>query len=489
MTLFPDFNFTSIQWVLSTLYIITILFVCLMIIFQNKAPVKTLSWVMVVLLVPFLGIIIYIFFGQDYRKRKIFSRKGLRDLARMADHATMQIDSINQLLSAESREVQEKEHIIKLMLNNDKSILTLYNEIDILINGSQTFPAMLESIRKAKKYIHIQFYRFEFDELGREFLAVLVEKAASGVQVRIIFDDVGSWNFPGATIKEMKSSGVEIFPFMPVSFPMFTNKLNYRNHRKIMVIDGTHGYIGGLNIARKYLFGLKDLGKWRDTHLRITGDAVAALNSIFLTDWFFVSGIILTHDYRYFTGTKVDSKCLVQITSSGPDSDWANIMQVYFSAIATARTEIAISTPYFSPDESILTALKTSSLSGVDVKLMVPAKADSVIADWNTKSYISELLDAGVKIYFFRKGFNHSKYMIVDGVLSVVGSANVDMRSFDLNFEVMAMIYDEKFAARMAKIFETDLADSYLVEPKDWENRKRASRYKESLARILGPLY
>jgi len=489
MGLIPDFSFSNIEGVLSVLYIITILFICLMIIFQNKAPLKTLSWIMVVLLLPVAGIILYIFFGQDYRKRKIFSRKGLRDLVRISDHASDQIESIGSILEAESQAVRGKEHLIKLMLNNDKAIITRHNHIDILLDGTQTFPAMLESIRSARRYIHMQFYRFEFDDLGREFLLALKEKALSGVEVRIIFDDVGSWNFPSSTIKEMMGCGVQIFPFMPVRFPFLTSKINYRNHRKIMVVDGDHGYIGGINMARKYMFGHKELGKWRDTHLRITGEAVAALNSIFLTDWFFVTGIILTNNPEYFTGARKAGDSLVQITSSGPDSDWASIMQVYFSAIATAKESIFISTPYFSPDDSMRTALTTSSLSGVDVRLLVPARSDSVIATWNTRSYISELLQAGVKIYYYGKGFNHSKYMIVDRVFTTVGSANFDVRSFDLNFEVMALIYNEAFAGEMTSVFNGDIEGAELITAEKWEKRKKISRYKESLARILGPLY
>ncbi|MDX9929109.1 MAG: cardiolipin synthase [Bacteroidales bacterium] len=489
MTLIPDFSFTSIQWVLSILYLVTILFICLMIIFQNKAPVKTLSWVLVILLIPFVGILIYIFFGQDYRKQKIFSRKGLKNLVRISDHAALQKVSVDEILMAESDEVRSKSHIIKLMLNNDNAILTRHNHIDILLDGDQTFPAMLDSIRNAKRFIHMQFYRFEFDELGREFISVLEEKAALGVEVRIIFDDVGSWNFPSSTIKEMMKSGVKLHPFMPVRFPHLTNKINYRNHRKILVVDGNHGFIGGLNLARKYLFGLKDLGQWRDTHLRITGEAVASLNSVFLTDWYFVSGEVPIPEADYFKTDLKYPKCLVQVTSCGPDSDWASIMQVYFASIATAVKRILIATPYFSPDDSILTALKTSSLSGTEVMMLLPARADSSIADWNTKSYISELIEAGIRVFLFNKGFNHSKYMVVDDVLSVVGSANVDMRSFDLNFEVAALIYDKGFAGSLTEVFFNDLGNARKIEAEEWESRRKISRYKESLARILGPLY
>jgi len=340
MSLLIEFNIISVPGILSVLYLVTILFICILIIFENKAPVKTLSWIMVVLLVPFIGILIYLFFGMEYRKRKIFSRKGLTDMESISNNAALQVSSINEFLQDEDINIKEKEHLMKLMLNNNNAILTSYNSIDVLIDGDSTFPAMLESIRTAQKFIHMQFYRLDFDDIGKEFIAALKEKAAIGVEVRIIFDDVGSWSFPNAEVREMKSAGIEIFPFMPVRFPMFTNKINFRNHRKILVVDGSHGYIGGLNIARKYLFGLKELGKWRDTHLCIHGESVSALNRIFLIDWFFVSGIILTHDHKYFPRTKNQRRCIVQIASSGPDSDWANIMQVYFSAIATARKSI-----------------------------------------------------------------------------------------------------------------------------------------------------
>ncbi|MBM3420261.1 MAG: cardiolipin synthase [Bacteroidetes bacterium] len=419
----------------------------------------------------------------------MFSRKALKEPQRYQGTGKVTSSEIEALLSGEPRAVLDKRHLVMLLSNTDRAVPTKDNRIEILLDGTETFPAMLESIRNARRFIHMQFYRFDLDELGMEFIRALEEKAGSGIEVRIIFDDVGSWNFPSSTIKEMKSCGVQIFPFLPVRFPMLTNKINYRNHRKIMVIDGEHGYIGGINIARKYLFGLKDLGKWRDTHLRITGAAVDALNSVFLTDWFFVSGIVLVHDDAYFGKTVKAGNCFVQVTSSGPDSDWASIMQVYFAAISTARKSVYISTPYFSPDDSILTAIKTASLSGAEVKMIFPARSDSAIANWNTKSYISELLEAGVEVYLYGKGFNHSKYMVVDDVVTIVGSANVDMRSFDLNFEVVAVVCNENFASEMTRVFNDDLAGTDQVLAAEWERRSRVYRYKESLARILGPLY
>jgi cardiolipin synthase len=276
---------------------------------------------------------------------------------------------------------------------------------------------------------------------------------------------------------------------MPVRFPWLTNKINFRNHRKILVVDGIEGFVGGLNIADKYLHGLKKIGKWRDTHLVIKGEGVATLNAVFMVDWYFVSDILLTDEPQLFKFEKVPDRCWLQMASSGPDSDWANIMQVYFSAIATARKSIYISTPYFSPDESVLTAMKTASLSGIDVQVILPDKSDSVISYWNTRSYIDELMEAGIKVFLYDEGFNHSKYMLVDNVFASVGSANVDMRSFDLNFEIAALIYDEAFAEKLLTVFRNDISCSTRVDPLVWTDRKRIYKIKESLSRILGPLY
>jgi len=484
-----EIGFPGIPGILSVLYLLTILFVCLMIVFENRSPVKTLSWVMVVLLIPFLGIFFYIFFGQNYRKQKIFSKKNILDLEQLTNYAAVQVNALPERMVLESEAIRDKVHLMKLMLNNNKSALTEFNKIDLLIDGTNTFPSMIEAINEAKSFINMEFYRFESDVLGKTFCDALMIKASEGVKVRIIYDDVGSWSLNNDIIGKMKESGIEIFPFMPVRFPWLTNKINFRNHRKILVVDGIKGYVGGLNIADKYLHGVKEIGDWRDTHLLIKGEAVATLNSVFMVDWYFVSDILLSDEPGHLDFEKVPDRCWIQMASSGPDSDWANIMQVYFSAIATARKSIYISTPYFSPDESILNAMKTASLSGVDVQMILPNKSDSVVAYWNTRSYIDELMDAGIKIFLYNKGFNHSKYILVDNVFASVGSANVDMRSFDLNFEVAALIYDESFAGRLFQVFCDDIANCTQVEPGKWSKRKRIAKYKESLSRILGPLY
>ncbi|MFN2313018.1 MAG: cardiolipin synthase [Bacteroidales bacterium] len=486
-------NTISVIWnVLAVLYLITVFSICLMIVFENRNPVKTLAWLLVIVLVPVAGVIIYVLFGRYYRKQKIYSRKSMIDSRRLAAHANRQVVTLHKVLADESEAVKSKGHLIHLMLNNNRSLLTFDNKIDLLVNGKQTFPAMLDAIASATNYIHLEFYRIEPDTLGTEFRDLLERKAREGVKVRVIYDDVGSWNIHKPYLREMRASGVQIFPFMPVRFPSFSSKINYRNHRKILVVDGRVGFVGGLNIADKYLHGLHGLhglGLWVDTHLKLEGEAVVALDRVFISDWDFVSGEELKPESFLKHVIRTGNRCLVQVASSGPDTDWATIMQVYFSAIATAKSSIFLTSPYFSPDESILTALKTAALSGVDVRMIFPKRTDSIISNWNTRSYITELLEAGVRIFLYENGFIHSKYLLVDSVFSSVGSPNVDVRSFDLDFEVTALIYDEEFAARLGVLFEEDLGNCKEVVLREWLKRSRGERYKESMARIFGPLY
>ncbi|HUW92220.1 MAG TPA: cardiolipin synthase [Bacteroidales bacterium] len=482
-------SITVILGILAILYLVTVLTICLMIVFENRNPLKTHSWLLVIILVPIAGILLYVFFGRNYRKQKIYSRKSIADSEMLSDFVARQMVSLPSVIAGESSEIQSKDHLMRLLLNNNRSVLTLDNTVMLLKNGYETFPVMKDAIAGAKSYIHLEFYRIEPDILGTEFKDLLKQKASEGVQVKVIYDDVGSWNIGKSYLKEMRASNVSIYPFMPVRFPSFSSKVNYRNHRKILVVDGNVGFVGGLNIADKYLHGLPGLGPWKDTHLELKGESVAALNSIFLADWDFVSGKPVSEMESYLKYEKTGNRCLVQVASSGPDTDWATIMQVYFAAIATAKTSIYLTSPYFSPDESLLTALKTAALSGVDIRIIFPRTSDSIIANWNTRSYIGELLEAGVRIYLFNNGFIHSKYLLVDSVFASVGSPNVDIRSFDLDFEVTALIYDWKFATELNNLFFEDLKGCSEVVASEWEKRNRKERYKESLARIFGPLY
>lgn len=484
-----DILWSNVALVITILYGGTILFTVFMVILENRDPVKTISWGLFIILIPVIGIIGYLIFGQNYRKVKIFSRKELVDLERISSLSRDQVHELPYQKFLENKKINDKRNIITLLLNNSKALLTLYNKIDIFNNGEETFDSIIKTLNKADDHIHMEFYRWESDNIGNRIKEVLVKKAREGVKIRIIYDDVGSWKISKKYLRELKKEGIETYAFMPVRFPYLTSKANFRNHRKIIVVDGKIGFVGGFNIADKYIHGDPKGSFWRDAHLRLEGESVHSLQMIFLVDWYFVSMIIIGNQPRYFPDHRVKDQCLVQITSSGPDSDWSSIMQAYFASISTAKENVFISTPYFSPNASILTALKTASLSGVDVRIILPSHSDSTIAYWNSISYIGEMLDAGIRVYLYEKGFNHAKIIMVDGVFSSVGSANVDYRSFDLNFEVNALIYNETHTINLENDFRRDLENSHLIIPGEWKKRPLKQKIFASLARILGPLY
>lgn len=469
------------------LYVFLIAYMVFSLLQENRDPEITLAWVLVLILMPFIGLVLYLNFGRNFRKVKIFSRKGLTDLVRIEELSQNQIKDLSGITS-NHQGILVKSNIIKLLLNNSKALLTAKNKVNILQNGTATFSAILEALSEARDHIHLEYYVYEDDKIGNKIKDLLIQKASQGLEVRLIIDAIGSWSLSKRFLRELKKSGVEVGIFMPVRFPLVANKINYRNHRKIIVVDGKVGFIGGLNIADRYIEGTIELGEWRDTHLKLEGDAVQSLQTVFITDWYFVTKSYLRGD-RYFPPHSVQNQLLVQITSSGPDSDWSNIMQAYFTAITTAEKFIYISTPYFMPNESILTALKTAALSGVDVKLILPGRSDLNTMRYGSISYAEELIRAGVHVFIYQKGFNHGKIMMVDGVFSSIGTANMDGRSFNKNFEVNALIYDPKIADEMRESFLQDIADSEEIRLQEFLVRPRKQKIKESLCRVLGPLY
>ncbi len=470
-----------------SVYLLVIFYIVFSLLQENRDPEITMAWVLVLILIPFFGLLLYLNFGRNFRKIKIFSRKGLTDLVRIEEISQNQINDLSAITLSGSESLV-KENIIKLLLNNSKAILTAKNEVNILQNGEATFAAILQELNNATHHIHLEYYIYEDDAIGNQIKEILIKKAQQGLEVRLIIDAIGSWGLSKRFLRDMKKNGIEVGVFMPVRFPLVANKINYRNHRKIIVVDGKAGFIGGLNIADRYIHGTPELGLWRDTHLKIQGDAVHSLQTVFITDWFFVTKNYLRGD-QYFPKHQIENELLVQIASSGPDSDWSNIMQAYFTAITTAEKYIYISTPYFLPNESILTALKTAALSGVDVKLILPGNSDVRTTWYGSVSYTEELLRAGVNVYMYQKGFNHGKIMMVDGVFTSIGTANMDGRSFNKNFEVNALIYNRPKAEEMKESFLKDIAESEVVHLKEYLIRPRTQKIKESLCRVLGPLY
>jgi cardiolipin synthase A/B len=474
---------------LNHLYAFTVWSIALLVILENRNPVKTMSWALVLVLIPYFGLVLYIFFGQNYRRQKIISRKSIKQIELINGYyETLKSKfSIDGLTLSSVYENHRK--LISLLYRNNHSLITSRNEIKILHNGGEKFPALLDDLRNATQFIHIEYYIFDDDTIGNTILTILREKVSEGVEVRLIVDDVGSWHLKRRFFKKVRSYGIEIHAFLEVRFPYFTSKINYRNHRKIVVIDGRIGYTGGLNVADRYIHGVEELGPWRDIHLRIEGDAVNALQSIFILDWYFVSQKRIK-DQKYFPQHPVNNTNDVnlQIAWSSPDSDWKSIEQAFFCLITSAKKYIYIQSPYFLPTESIITALKTASLSGIDVRIMIPKKSDAFITDASSHSYLTEILEAGVRVYFYDKGFLHSKILVSDDSIASVGSANMDFRSFEDNFEVSAFIYDQKAAIDLRNSFENDIPASVELVLSRWKRRKFHLKLWESIARLFSPL-
>lgn len=477
----------SVPGLVSIVYFLTVVFIAVLIILENRNPVKTISWILVLVLLPFIGIVIYLFFGQEYRKTKMYSRKGLKDLEKLRKLTLVQLDNLPKNHFQISDRLYTKKRLINLLLSNSHAILTNNNEVKVLRNGKETFPEIFNAIENAKHHIHLEYYIVEDDSIGNQLRELLIKKAREGVEVRFIYDDVGSWELKRKFIRSMREAGVRVDCFMRVRFPMLTSKVNYRNHRKILVVDGQTAFVGGLNFADRYQKGIAGIGHWRDTHLKLTGGGATALQIIFMADWYFVSKEIFK-GVKYFKPFETGNGKLVQVSASGPDSDWESIGQAYFSAIASATDFVYISTPYLMPTTDIMTALKTSALGGIDVRIIVPGLSDAIFPKWGTNSYIEELLEAGVKIYFYKAGFTHSKVIVVDGIFSSVGTANLDFRSLETNFEVNAMIYDEEIAGILSKQFLEDQNKSEEVILEKWIKRPRINKIKESFARILSPM-
>lgn len=470
------------------LYYLAVTAVAISVLMDNRNPLKTMGWVLVLYLVPVGGMIVYMLFGQNYRKAKLFSRKGVRESSLISAWEQNHLSNIKKVDDLARRMLQEKWKVVQLLLNSDRSVATLQNEAQILRNGEQTFPSILEAIDVAKDHIHIEYYIIEDDEVGRKFQEKLIQKAREGVEIRMIYDDVGSSGLKKRYLKPMSDAGIELRPFMPVLFPLLTSKANFRDHRKIVIIDGSVGFVGGINLSSRY-DNRTDLGRfWRDTHLKIKGDAVKSLQLHFFLMWKFVNESTPELSEKYFPDVQVDNLCLIQVAASGPDSDWPYIQNAFFAAITSAKERLWITTPYFIPTDEILLAIQTAAMSGVDVQMILPSRSDNPVVQAAVMSYVKQLLLAGVKVYLYQKGFVHSKTMIVDDMLCSIGTANMDYRSFDINFEINAFIYDPDMVNELVFDFEADRKDSSEITLARWEKRKLRRRVSESFARLISPV-
>ena len=464
-------------------------------ILRRHDPIKTLAWTVVLLLVPYVGIIFYLFFGQNYRKRKIFSRKGLADYSIKRDIANSELEQLSNNSYPFDSELQQFRKLIYQNLSNSYSLIDYNTNIEFFFNGKEALDAMYAEIEKAQHHIHLQTYILENDRVGQRFTELLKQKAKSGLEVRVMFDGVGSIKLKKKFIKELEEASIEVLEFSPVKFYLPYRTLNYRNHRKILIVDGKVGFIGGVNIADRYYYGNEN-GEWYDTQIKIVGESVFSLQASFMLDRYFVMNKRLRFSKKYYPQISslrlqeahIESYYRAQIISSGPDSDWAGIMQCYFTAINLAKDHIYIVTPYFTPNETILNALKVAALGGIDVRIMIPKSGDSRAAYYSTRSYFTELLEAGVKFYLFAKGFNHSKVISIDNKMAIIGSANMDSRSFEHNFEIMGALYSGYCSKIIESEFLKYIADSEEVILTEWKNRPKIEKIQESFYRLMAPL-
>ncbi|MVN91158.1 cardiolipin synthase [Mucilaginibacter aquatilis] len=481
------------SWITLTeiLYILGVTAVCVRIIYDTRSSSKTLAYLLLTIVLPIVGAIIYFSVGLNYRKRKLYDKKIVKDAQlqlEIQDRITL---AFEKRLQNASPELKQFERLAQLSLTHSWSPLTGGNKVKLLINGEEKFKDVLHALKQAKHHIHIEYYIFEDGNIGEQIKEVLIEKARQGVEVRFIYDDFGSRSIRSSLVDELKQAGVEAYPFYRILFLALANRLNYRNHRKIIVIDGHTAFTGGINVSDRYINppGNTDKLYWRDTHLRIDGPGSYFLQYLFIGDWNFCSDKYLEPNPGYFNlNAEAGNDVTVQVVGSGPDSEFSTILLSLLSAISQAKSKICITTPYFIPGDSLIDALTMAVLSGVEVTLLVPHRSDSLFVDYAAKSYYDDLLDAGVKIYQYTKGFIHAKTMVVDGKLCIVGTANMDYRSFDLNFEVNTIIYDETTARQLEDVFKADLKNSVQIDAAVWEQRPWYKHLPERLARLLSPL-
>lgn len=482
-------EFAMPSYLFAALLVVNLLFAAILIFIERKDAQATWAWLLILFFIPLVGFIIYILLGQTLTRRKMFQWEGIKKVG--LDHLIkdQQNDLLDPSFRFNSKTVDENRDLIYMHLMNNDAILTKQNHIDIYTDGEKKFAKLLEDINQAETFIHIQYYIFRYDGIGKKIIDALTEKAKQGVKVRLLYDDLGSRSLRKRYLKDFRAAGGEIGIFFPSRFTIVNLRLNFRNHRKLVNIDGKCGYIGGYNVGDEYLGKKKKFGYWRDTHLRIEGPALAAIQTRFILDWNQAAKEYhISYHSRYFPELEVKGDSPIQIVSSGPDSEFEQIKNGYLKMIMDAKKSILIQTPYFIPDQTLLDALQVASQTGIEVKIMIPNKPDHMFVYWATTSHIGEMLKTGATVYIYENGFIHNKVLIVDEKVSSVGTANIDQRSFKLNFEVNAFIYDPEIAKQLTSDFNEDINVSTLLTSELYENRSKRIRFKESISRLLSPI-
>ncbi|MEH7255568.1 cardiolipin synthase, partial [Neobacillus niacini] len=470
---------------LSLLITLSVIFIAFVIFLENRHPTQTITWLVVLGSFPLVGFFFYLLFGRNYRKEKMYRKKYFLD-----KQTFLTVEGENDPRSEEKLSLmgEHQARLFTLAQKLGNSPISFDTSTKVLTNGEETFHHILEQMKRARHHIHMEYYIVRDDRIGEEIKKVLIEKAAQGVKIRFLYDAVGSWKLSRKYINDLRNAGIETVCFGPVKLPFLNNKFNFRNHRKIIVIDGMIGFVGGLNIGDEYLGRNPNYGYWRDTHLMLRGEAVRSLQLIFLQDWYYMTNhSFLTAEYL---SPQIDEKNHggVQLIAGGPDNEWSVIKNIFFSMITSAKESVWIASPYFIPDEDIFSAIKVAALSGIDVRLLVPNRPDKRVVFHASRSYFPELLEAGVKVYEYERGFMHSKIVIVDHELASIGTSNMDMRSFHLNFEVNAFLFRTKSTQKLVAEYINDLEYAKQLELSLFRKRHIGLRLLESTARLLSPL-
>ncbi|HIR83228.1 MAG TPA: cardiolipin synthase [Candidatus Cryptobacteroides pullicola] len=449
-----------------------------LVITQNRHPVKTLAWMMVLVFLPVIGLVLYFFFGIDNKHRRLISDA---DLARLKSHTL----SLAETLPPPEYDDRDAD-LVNLLGTTNKACPMPGNAVRVYTEFGTMLSDLLDDMRSARDHIHFEFFKIEDDSVGRAIEEVFVEKIREGVEVRVQYDDAANLD-RNRFFRRLRDEGVQVQPFLKVVIPFISSDTNYRNHRKLVVIDGRIGYTGGMNIAERYLKGIRG-GVWRDTHMRVEGPAVSEMQTCFIVDWQFSSRQVLDA-CRYYPALSPKGPVTLQVATGGPMDEWRVIMQGIVQMIASSREYVYVQSPYLVPTEPVLLALRNAALSGVDVRVMIPYRGDrGIIVPLASRSYVDEVTAAGVKVYFYSGGYMHSKAIVCDDRVSTIGSTNMDVRSYEQDFEINAFIYDREVAVALRKAFLHDQLDSWLVDPVKWAGRSWFKRYKESLARLLSPL-
>lgn len=482
-------SISMLQFILGHLVFFNIIFAVIIVFFQRRDPKTVWTWLMALYFIPILGFVLYLLIGTDMHKRKMFKVKEIEDKLNEAIRQQEHQLKIKEL-QARTPDIDGFSDLVMFNLDTMGSVLTDTNDLDIFVDGNSKFEALIEDIRSAKHFIHIQYYIIKNDVLFNRIKDVLIEKAREGVEVRILYDAMGCRSVRHNFWKNLNKQGIVTAEFFPALFRRLHLRINYRNHRKIVVIDNRVAYVGGFNIGKEYIGLDPKFGFWRDTHLRIEGEAIMGLELRFLLDWNYTAKENLFINPKYMDGIipSYRDRCDMQVIYSGPDTTLQHIRDNYVRLIHKAKERIYIQTPYFIPDEALLTALKIAVYSGVEVNLMIPCKPDHPFVYWATYSYMGDLIMAGAKCYTYNNGFLHSKGIIIDEKVFCYGTANMDIRSFALNFEVNVVVYDEAKTKEMISYFKEDMKQSTLITKDMYARRSLIIRIKEQVSRLLSPL-